>query len=123
MSGYWSSDVGSSDLVEPVANYLKAQGVPQYLKEVTIGLQEEADLPSAKDTAKEKFESLYDEAVAIDVRDQKASTSYVQRRLSIGYNKAATLIERMEDEGVIGRANNAGKREILVPADPSEAAM
>ncbi len=113
----------SDEEVERVANYLKAQGVPQYLDAVTKGLQEEADLPSAKDTAKEKFESLYDEAVAIVVRDQKASTSYVQRRLSIGYNKAATLIERMEDEGVIGRANNAGKREILVPADPSEAAM
>ncbi len=113
----------SDEEVERVANYLKAQGVPQYLEAVTKGLQEEADLPSAKDTAKEKFESLYDEAVAIVVRDQKASTSYVQRRLSIGYNKAATLIERMEDEGVIGRANNAGKREILVPADPSEAAM
>ena len=70
-----------------------------------------------------KFDSLYDEAVAIVVRDQKASTSYIQRRLSIGYNKAATLIERMEDEGVIGAANHAGKREILVPAEPAQAAM
>ncbi|MCG8650289.1 MAG: hypothetical protein MI861_10680, partial [Pirellulales bacterium] len=59
-------------------------------------------------------DSLYDQAVAIVMRDGKASTSYIQRRLSIGYNRAATLIERMEDEGVVGPANHAGKREILV---------
>ena len=57
---------------------------------------------------------LYDQAVAIVLRDKKASTSYIQRRLSIGYNRAASLIERMEQEGVIGPANHAGKREILV---------
>ena len=108
--------------VERVANYLKAQGVPQYLEAVTKD-EEEVPVEGTKVSAKEKFESLYDEAVAIVVRDQKASTSYVQRRLSIGYNKAATLIERMEDEGVIGRANNAGKREILVPAEPAKAVM
>ena len=56
---------------------------------------------------------LYERAVAIVLRDKKASTSYVQRRLSIGYNRAATLIERMEMEGVISAANHAGKREIL----------
>ncbi len=106
--------------VERVANYLKAQGVPQYLEAITKEEEPEEKQAAAKPSAKEKFESLYDEAVAIVVRDQKASTSYIQRRLSIGYNKAATLIERMEDEGVIGRANNAGKREILVPAEPSE---
>jgi S-DNA-T family DNA segregation ATPase FtsK/SpoIIIE len=58
---------------------------------------------------------LYDRAVAIVLRDRKASTSYIQRRLSIGYNRAASIIERMEQEGVVGRANHAGKREILVP--------
>ena len=110
----------SDEEVERVANYLKAQGVPQYLEEVTREEKDESEAPKAKPSAKEKFESLYDEAVAIVVRDQKASTSYIQRRLSIGYNKAATLIERMEDEGVISRANNAGKREVLVPADPSQ---
>ena len=62
----------------------------------------------------ESGDSLYDQAVAIVLRDGKASTSYVQRRLSIGYNRAATLIERMEEEGVISAANHAGKREILV---------
>lgn len=114
----------SDEEVERVANFLKAQGVPQYLEAVVKVEEEESDAsPSAKETAKEKFESLYDEAVAIVVRDQKASTSYIQRRLSIGYNKAATLVERMEDEGVIGAANHAGKREILVSADPTEAIM
>ncbi len=109
--------------VERVANYLKAQGVPQYLEEVTKEEEPEEEVARGKPSAKEKFDSLYDEAVAIVVRDQKASTSYIQRRLSIGYNKAATLIERMEDEGIIGAANHAGKREILVPAEPAQAAM
>ena len=59
----------------------------------------------------------YDQAVAIVLRDGKASTSYVQRRLGIGYNRAASLIERMEQEGIIGPANHAGKREILVPTE------
>ena len=59
----------------------------------------------------------YDKAVAVVLRDRKVSTSYIQRRLSIGYNKAASLIERMEDEGLISAANHAGKREILVGED------
>jgi S-DNA-T family DNA segregation ATPase FtsK/SpoIIIE len=59
----------------------------------------------------------YDQAVAVVLRDGKASTSYIQRRLGIGYNRAASLIERMEDEGVISAANHAGKREILVPTE------
>jgi len=65
---------------------------------------------------------LYDQAVAVVIRDRKASTSYIQRRLSIGYNRAASLIERMEKEGVVGTANHAGKREILVSETPPEAA-
>ena len=62
----------------------------------------------------EESNDLYDQAVAVVLRDRKASTSYIQRRLSIGYNRAASLIERMEKEGVVGAANHAGKREILV---------
>ena len=56
----------------------------------------------------------YEQAVAVVLRDKKASTSYIQRRLQIGYNRAASLIERMENEGIVGPANHAGKREILV---------
>ena len=57
---------------------------------------------------------LYDQAVAIVTRDRKASTSYIQRRLQIGYNRAASIMERMEHEGVVGQPNHAGKREILM---------
>ena len=62
-------------------------------------------------------DDLYDQAVAVVLRDKKVSTSYVQRRLQVGYNKAASLIERMEKEGLISAANATGKREILVPGD------
>ncbi len=61
---------------------------------------------------------LYDQAVAVVLRDKKASTSYIQRRLQIGYNRAASLMERMEREGIVGPANHAGKREILIEPAP-----
>ena len=57
--------------------------------------------------------ALYDQAVAIVLRDQKASTSYIQRKLKIGYNRAARIIEQMEEEGLVGSANHVGKREVL----------
>ncbi|MGY2051913.1 DNA translocase FtsK, partial [Methylobacterium sp. JK268] len=63
----------------------------------------------------------YEQAVAVVLRDKKASTSYIQRRLQIGYNRAASLMERMEKEGIVGPANHAGKREILVEAEGAEA--
>src|SRR5260370_23244113 len=63
---------------------------------------------------------LYSQAVQIVTRDRKASTSYIQRRLQIGYNRAASLMERMENEGIVGAANHAGKREILVGGDEEE---
>ena len=54
------------------------------------------------------------------IRDKKASTSYIQRRLQIGYNRAASIMERMEQEGIVGQANHAGKREILVGQEEHE---
>ena len=60
---------------------------------------------------------LYQQAVQVVTRDRKASTSYIQRRLQIGYNRAASLMERMEKEGIVGQANHAGKREILIPEE------
>ncbi|WP_374469475.1 DNA translocase FtsK [Phenylobacterium sp.] len=106
--------------VEAVAKFLREQGQPQYLEEVTAGGEEDGDegpnLGFGGDTG--DANDLYDRAVAIVTRDGKASTSYVQRRLQIGYNRAASLIERMEQEGVVGPANHAGKREILVSAPP-----
>ena len=74
------------------------------------GFDEDGDFSGSGD-------ELYDRAVNIVLNDKKASTSYIQRRLSVGYNKAATLIERMEQEGIISPANHAGKREILVPTE------
>ncbi len=101
--------------VEEIVSHLKVQGTPQYLGAVTEE-DEAADSPYDPGGAGSGDEGndLYDRAVAIVLRDNKASTSYVQRRLSIGYNRAASLIERMEQEGLISAANHAGKREILV---------
>ena len=102
--------------VEEVVNHLKAQGTPDYLESITEETEEDA---AGEIGADGNFggsgDELYDKAVNIVLNDRKASTSYIQRRLSVGYNKAATLIERMEQEGVISAANHAGKREILVP--------
>jgi S-DNA-T family DNA segregation ATPase FtsK/SpoIIIE len=103
----------SDQEVEDVASYLKKQGTPEYLEEVT---EESDDAPSPFEAASGgSGDDLFDQAVAVVARDRKASTSYIQRRLQIGYNRAATLIERMEDEGMIGPADHAGKREIFLP--------
>jgi len=102
--------------VEKVVAHLKMQGQPEYLDAVTVEDEPEGEDDAAAAYAADSDESsdLYDRAVAIVLRDKKCSTSYVQRRLSVGYNKAASLVERMEKEGVVGAANHAGKRAILV---------
>ncbi|WP_236020897.1 DNA translocase FtsK [Devosia sediminis] len=106
----------SDNEVEAVVNHLKSQGAPDYLDNIT---EEDDEGGYGEDGAggddyAGSGDELYDKAVHIVMTDKKASTSYIQRRLAIGYNKAATLIERMEREGVISPANHAGKREILV---------
>ena len=108
--------------VEDVVMHLKDQGIPQYVGAVTEEVDEEEGDASAGGETGGNVDSddPYDKAVAIVLRDKKASTSYIQRRLGIGYNRAASIIERMEEEGVIGPANHAGKREILVGSDPDE---
>ncbi|MBV8848409.1 MAG: DNA translocase FtsK [Methylobacteriaceae bacterium] len=103
--------------VERVVAHLKSQGQPEYLDAITAEDEEpesEGELPSAGSMDAEEAMDLYDRAVAIVLRDRKCSTSYIQRRLSVGYNKAASLVERMEKEGVVAPANHSGKREILV---------
>ncbi len=106
--------------VEEIVNHLKSQGAPEYVEAVTEESDEDAvgegsaGYPSAEGGSGDE---LYDQAVAVVLRDKKVSTSYVQRRLQVGYNKAASLIERMEKEGLISAANATGKREILVPGD------
>jgi S-DNA-T family DNA segregation ATPase FtsK/SpoIIIE len=112
----------SDDEVEKIVRHLKTQGVPQYLEEVTASDEPEEGEDGAvfDSTGMGLAEGgdIYQQAVAIVKRDRKASTSYIQRRLQIGYNRAATIMERMEQEGIVGQANHAGKREILIPEDP-----
>ena len=100
--------------VEDVVAHLKSQGAPDYLESITLEDDEEDPGMFGGDAFGGSGDDLYDKAVNIVLNDKKASTSYIQRRLSIGYNRAATLIEKMEKEGVISPANHAGKREILV---------
>jgi S-DNA-T family DNA segregation ATPase FtsK/SpoIIIE len=104
--------------VEAVAKFLRDQGQPSYLDEVTASPEEDGEEGDLSFGAESEGNDLYDRAVAVVTRDGKASTSYIQRRLQIGYNRAASLMERMEQEGVVGPANHAGKREILVSAAP-----
>ncbi|MDQ0509818.1 DNA translocase FtsK [Ancylobacter amanitiformis] len=109
----------SDQEVERVVEHLKSQARPEYLDEVTAEEDDEA-APIPDDAAVfdksamgEESGDSYDQAVAVVLRDRKASTSYIQRRLQIGYNRAASIMERMENEGIVGPANHAGKREIL----------
>eukprot|EP01037_Dinobryon_pediforme_P009432 gene9432-9512_t len=108
----------SDNEVEKIVAHLKTQGQPEYLDAIITedseGADAERDAPSPGSMDAEEGGDLYDRAVNIVLRDRKCSTSYIQRRLSVGYNKAASLVERMEKEGVVGAANHAGKREILV---------
>ncbi|WP_331285973.1 DNA translocase FtsK [Methylorubrum populi] len=134
----------SDSEVESVVAHLKRQGRPSYLEAVTAddGSSEQPEKPAKgskaakaeKDDFAEAEEAdapvfdigafaasagaeggeLYEQAIAVVLRDRKASTSYIQRRLQIGYNRAASIMERMEIEGIVGPANHAGKREILV---------
>ena len=104
----------SDEEVEKIVRFLKKQGTPEYLEDVTAGGEEDGGALAEISGNGESGDALYDQAVAIVLRDEKVSISYIQRRLSIGYNRAATLIERMEEEGVISAANHTGKREILV---------
>ena len=103
--------------VEAVARFLRDQGEPQYLEDVTAGADEDSGDGGGFDEGG-SGDDLYDRAVAVVTRDRKASTSYIQRRLQIGYNRAASLMERMEQEGVVGAANHAGKRDILAGPPP-----
>src|SRR5215831_11866397 len=109
----------SDEEVEKVVRHLKTQGAPEYLEAVTA--EEETDEDGAvfdqTGMGADGGGDLFAQAVAIVKRDRKASTSYIQRRLQIGYNRAASLMERMELEGIVGQANHAGKREILVPEE------
>ncbi|WP_162241039.1 DNA translocase FtsK, partial [Methylobacterium sp. Leaf112] len=142
----------SDSEVESVVAHLKRQGRPSYLEAVTTDDSPPDEKP-AKGSKADKAEKsqaleaedldvpifdggafaatggidpgaeLYDQAVQVVMRDKKASTSYIQRRLQIGYNRAASIMERMEIEGIVGPANHAGKREILMEGGPGPSSM
>jgi DNA segregation ATPase FtsK/SpoIIIE, S-DNA-T family len=99
--------------LEKVVDHLKQQGAPDYRADVLEAQDDPVD-PRLSGDAKPSGDDLFDEAVEIVRRDRRATTSYLQRRLGIGYNRAASLIERLEDEGIIGPAGRGGKREILI---------
>ena len=109
----------SDEEVEEVVNHLKSFGPPDYKSGVVEGgdADKEADIDAVLglggNTTGE--DALYDQAVQVVIQDRKCSTSYIQRKLGIGYNKAARLVEQMEEEGIVTMANHVGKREILVP--------
>ncbi|HAJ90185.1 MAG TPA: cell division protein FtsK, partial [Rhodospirillaceae bacterium] len=106
----------SDNEVQEVVNHLKAQGEPSYLEDITDG-DLFADGEGGEDgEGGDSCDELYDEAVAIIAREGKASTSFIQRHLQIGYNRAARIMEQMEKEGVVSPANRVGKREVLVGA-------
>jgi len=108
----------SDSEVEAIVSHLKSQGQPEYLEAVTEEDEESSgDAVPMPGSEGGSGDQLYDQAVQVVLRDKKVSTSYVQRRLGVGYNKAATLIERMEQEGVISSPNSQGKRAILVPGE------
>ncbi|MFN3644532.1 MAG: DNA translocase FtsK, partial [Gemmobacter sp.] len=108
----------SDEEVEEIVNHLKSFGPPSYMAGVVDGPDEDtaSEIDQVLGLASEGGDdALYDQAVAIVAKDRKCSTSYIQRKLGIGYNKAARLVEQMEEQGVVTRANHVGKREILVP--------
>jgi S-DNA-T family DNA segregation ATPase FtsK/SpoIIIE len=107
----------SDEEVEEVVAHLKSFGPPVYMSGVTQSPEDEAaaEIDQILGLGSEGLDdTLYDQAVAIVAKDRKCSTSYIQRKLGIGYNKAAKLVEQMEEHGVVTPANHVGKREILV---------
>jgi S-DNA-T family DNA segregation ATPase FtsK/SpoIIIE len=105
----------TDDEVEAVARHLKAQGFPNYRDDILEDVSGIEDSAPAKGGGG-KNGDLYGQAVEIVLKDRKPTASYLQRRLNIGYNRAATLIERMEEEGIVGAPGRTGRREILADA-------
>ena len=100
----------SDSEVERVVTHIRRQENPDYIESV---IEEDTDLPLGDHIAEEGGDMLFNQAVSIIIRDQRASTSYIQRKLQIGYNRAARIIEEMEEKGIVSSPNNQGKREIL----------
>ncbi|MGR3792835.1 DNA translocase FtsK [Vannielia sp. SX4] len=109
----------SDEEVEEVVNHLKSFGAPEYVSGVVEGpdddKESDIDLVLGLGGNTDGEDALYDQAVQVVIQDRKCSTSYIQRKLAIGYNKAARLVEQMEENGLVTAANHVGKREILAP--------
>jgi S-DNA-T family DNA segregation ATPase FtsK/SpoIIIE len=102
--------------VERIVSFLKSQGTPDYLDAVTEDDERGFDIPAMESGGGtgNGGEVLYDQAVALVAREGKASTSFIQRHLQIGYNRAARIIEQMEDQNVVSKADRVGRREVLI---------
>ena len=109
----------SDEEVEEVVKHLKRLGPPAYVGGVADGPDDDRaddiDMVLGLGGNTNGEDALYDQAVQIVLQDRKCSTSYIQRKLAIGYNKAARLVEQMEEAGLVSAANHVGKREVLVP--------
>ncbi len=101
--------------VEDVVNYLKLQGEPEYITDVIDDTGSSGAIPGLEPLADSETDALYDQAVAIVTESRRASISYVQRRLKVGYNRAASMIEDMEKAGVVSAVQSNGTREVLAP--------
>jgi len=111
----------TDDEVEKVVEFLREQGEPSYVADVTeLQEDEDAAIPGIIGRGSDGEKGLYQQAVSVVAREGKASTSFIQRHLNIGYNRAAKLIEQMEKEGIVGAANHVGKREVLIRRTDSE---
>jgi S-DNA-T family DNA segregation ATPase FtsK/SpoIIIE len=108
--------------VEAVVEHLRAQGEPDYLEEITEEPEGGGPAEALDLAVGDGRDELYARAVRIVLQDRKASTSYLQRKLQIGYNNAARLIERMEAEGIVSAPDHVGRRRILVAGGDGEAA-
>ncbi len=108
----------SDDEVRKVADHWRAQGAPDYIQAVTEEPEEGGwsidGAPDGEDSAEDQ---MFRRAVQVVAESQKASTSYIQRQLRIGYNSAARLIERMESEGIVSRPDHVGRREVMIDRD------
>jgi len=99
----------SEQEIEKIANTLRAQGEPDYIEEITIQESKDTSVALNDDVADE----LYSQAIEIITAEGKASTSFLQRKLQIGYNRAARIVDMMEEKGIVSKANHVGKREVL----------
>ena len=103
----------SENEIEKINNFLRSQGEPEYVNEI-LNLSEQTDENSNNsDKSNEQLDELYETALEIVKSERKASTSFLQRKLQIGYNRAARIIDMMEEKGVVSKANHVGKREVL----------